>query len=65
MIAAEQIEADHEAVLAHFRRDVERARYEVQRVERRYRAVDPENRLVARNLETEWELCLHTLEAAE
>jgi excisionase family DNA binding protein len=62
---AEQVEGDHEAVLAHFRRDVERARYEVQRAERRYRAVDPEHRLVARGLEAEWEQCLRSSEVAE
>ncbi len=65
LAAAEQLEADHDAVVAHFRRDVERARYEVQRAERRYRAVDPEHRLVARGLEAEWEQCLGALEAAE
>lgn len=65
LVAAEQLTADHEAVLAHFRRDVERARYEVQRAERRYRAVDPEHRLVARGLEAEWEQRLRALEAAE
>ena len=48
--AAEQLESDHDSVLAQFRREVERAEYEVQRAERRYRAVDPENRLVARGL---------------
>lgn len=34
---------------------LERARYEAQRAERQYRAVEPENRLVARNLERAWE----------
>ena len=63
--AAEQVEGDHEAVLAHFRRDVERARYEVQRAERRYRAVDPEHRLVAKGLEAEWEQCLRSSGVAE
>ena len=63
--AAEQVEGDHDAVLAHFRRDIERARYEVQRAERRYRAVDPEHRLVARGLEAEWEECLRASEVAE
>ena len=53
--AVDQFEADHETTLAQFRRDVERARYTAQRAERRYRAVDPENRLVARGLEAEWE----------
>src|SRR5205085_1859274 len=45
--------------------EVERARYQAERVERRYRAVEPENRLVARGLETEWENQLRQLAAAE
>ena len=61
----EQIEADHDTALAQWRRQVERARYEAQRAERRYRAVDPENRLVARGLEAEWEECLRALQTAE
>jgi len=63
--AAEQLEADHDAALAQWRRQVERAGYEAQRAERRYRAVDPDNRLVARGLEAEWEKCLRALEAAQ
>lgn len=62
--AIEQFEADHETTLAQFRRDVERARYNAQRAERRYRAVDPENRLVARGLEAEWENALQDLKSA-
>jgi uncharacterized protein YndB with AHSA1/START domain len=60
-----QFEADHETTLAQFRRDVERARYNAQRAERRYRAVDPDNRLVARGLEAEWENALQELKTAE
>lgn len=63
--AIEQLEADHETTLAQFRRDVERAQYGAQRAERRYRAVDPENRLVARGLEVQWERALQDLKAAE
>jgi DNA invertase Pin-like site-specific DNA recombinase len=63
--AIKQFEADHETTLAQFRRDVERARYNAQRAERRYRAVDPENRLVARGLEAEWENALQELKSAE
>jgi sugar-specific transcriptional regulator TrmB len=44
---------------------VERTSYEVQRTERRYRAVDPDNRLVARGLEAEWEKALRELETAK
>ncbi len=40
-------------------------RYEAQRAERRYRSVEPENRLVARGLETEWESRLRELASAE
>jgi predicted DNA-binding transcriptional regulator AlpA len=40
-------------------------RYEAERAERRYRAVEPENRLVARGLETEWENRLRDLHIAE
>lgn len=63
--AAEQLEANHETTVEQFRRDVERARYGAQRAERRYRAVDPDNRLVARGLEAEWENALRELKAAE
>ncbi|MCK1710469.1 recombinase family protein [Bradyrhizobium sp. 143] len=63
--AIEQFDAGHETTLAQFRRDVERARYNAQRAERRYRAVDPENRLVARGLEAEWESALLELKTAE
>jgi len=48
-----------------WRLEVERARYEAERAERRYRSVEPENRLVARGLETEWEKRLRDLTAAE
>ena len=44
--AAELLQADHDGALAQWRLAVERANYEVQRAERRYRAVDPDNRLV-------------------
>lgn len=63
--AMEQLDGDHDAVLAQWRLQVERARYEAQRAERRYRAVDPDNRLVARGLEAEWEKGLTALTAAE
>jgi DNA invertase Pin-like site-specific DNA recombinase/predicted DNA-binding transcriptional regulator AlpA len=63
--ATDELEADHNAVLAQRRLDVERARYEAQRAERRYRTVDPDNRLVARGLEAEWEKALRALDGAE
>ncbi len=54
LAAAQQLEDGHDAALAQWRRQVEQARYQASRAERRYRAVDPDNRLVARGLETEW-----------
>lgn len=44
---------------------IEHARYEARRAERRYKAVDPDNRVVARTLESEWELRLQELAAVE
>ena len=64
-LAAQQLEAGHDAALAQWRLAVERARYEAERVERQYRAVEPENRLVARGLGTEWEKRLRELALAE
>jgi hypothetical protein len=63
--AAEQLESDRDAALGQWRLALERARYAAQCAERRYRAVDPENRLVARGLEAEWERSLGALAAAE
>jgi Recombinase zinc beta ribbon domain len=42
----------------HWQQQLERARYEAQDAERRYRLVDPANRLVARTLEQRWEEAL-------
>jgi len=65
LAAAERLEADREAMLKQWRLGVERASYEASRAERRYRAVDPDNRLVARGLERDWEESLSALEAAK
>jgi DNA invertase Pin-like site-specific DNA recombinase len=65
LAAALRIEADHDGALAQWRLTVERASYEAQRAERRYRAIDPDNRLVARGLEAEWEKTLRDLETAK
>jgi DNA invertase Pin-like site-specific DNA recombinase len=44
---------------------LEQARYEARRAERRYKAVEPENRVVARTLERQWEERLRELEEVE
>ncbi|MGH7050842.1 MAG: recombinase family protein [Acetobacteraceae bacterium] len=63
--AAERLEADRETLLKQWRLGVERASYNASRAERRYRAVDPDNRLVARGLERDWEESLSALEVAK
>jgi len=65
MLSVQQLQASHDAALSQWRLEVERARYEAERAERRYRTVEPENRLVARGLETEWENRLRERAAAE
>ncbi len=63
--ATSRLEEGRDAALSQWRLEVERVRYESERAERRYRAVEPENRLVARTLETEWNQRLRDLTAAE
>lgn len=46
------------------RQQVERTRYEAELAQRRYLAVDPDNRLVAATLEAEWNNKLRALDAA-
>ena len=65
LLAQQNLEADHEAACSQWRLQVEKARYESERAERRYKSVEPENRLVARGLEAEWEKRLAELAAAE
>ena len=65
LAAARELQDGHHSVLEQHRREVQRARYDATRAERRYLAVDAENRLVARGLETAWEKALTALAAAE
>jgi DNA invertase Pin-like site-specific DNA recombinase len=65
LAAAERLEAGHDAASEQWRLEVERRRYEASKAERRYQAVDPDNRLVARGLEAQWEQRLRELAAAE
>jgi hypothetical protein len=48
-----------------YRMQVERARYECMLAERRYKAVDPDNRLVAGTLEADWNGKLRSVREAE
>jgi DNA invertase Pin-like site-specific DNA recombinase len=65
LAAAQQLEDGHDTALAQWRRQLEQARYAAGKAGRRYRAVDPDNRLVARGLETEWNTALQQLADAE
>jgi DNA invertase Pin-like site-specific DNA recombinase len=56
--AGDDVQRERERLALHWRQQLERARYEAARAERHYRAVDPENRLVARTLERQWEQAL-------
>lgn len=59
---AEDLEAERTQLHAHWGKRLERARIEAERAQRQYNAVEPENRLVARNLEGQWEASLAELE---
>ncbi len=64
VLAAQQ--AEQHGLVQQCADQVTRAEYEVRLAERRYRAVDPDNRLVAAELERQWEVALHArAEAAE
>jgi len=53
--AARYVEQERAQVDVLWQQRLERARYESERAARQYRLVEPENRLVARQLEREWE----------
>ena len=64
--AAGDIERERTRLDEHWRAELERAGYEAQLAERSYRAVDSENRLVARTLVLRWEDALrHERELGE
>jgi hypothetical protein len=53
--ACEEIEQERERLDAHWQQQLKRARYDIELAERRYQAVDPDNRLVVGTLEARWE----------
>lgn len=55
LAAAERLESERDDRDRLWQQRLERATYEVERAGRQYRLVEPENRLVARQLEREWE----------
>ena len=58
LAAADDLERERARLHQNWQQQVERARYEAERARRQYDAVEPENRLVARELERRWEEAL-------
>jgi DNA invertase Pin-like site-specific DNA recombinase len=56
--AIANVQRERQRLNRHWEQRLERASYEVERAERQYQAVEPENRLVARSLEKQWEATL-------
>ena len=65
MMATQQQAQARSEILEALHRDLEAARYRVQRAERQYEAADPENRLVAQELERRWNVALEETRAIE
>lgn len=61
-LANEEARRESEALRLYWAHQVEKAHYAAQRAERQYQAVEPENRVVARELERRWEEALQELE---
>ena len=58
LAAAANVEQERQRLHQQRRQERERARYETERAARQYQAVEPENRLVARELERRWEAAI-------
>jgi DNA invertase Pin-like site-specific DNA recombinase len=58
LAAARDVEQQRQLLHQNWQQQLERARYEAERAARQYQAVEPENRLVARELERRWEAAL-------
>ena len=58
MAAAAQAQAERDSLDRLWRQRIERARYAADRARRQYQLAEPENRLVVRQLEKEWEAAL-------
>jgi len=61
----DEMERQQAQLFAQWQRRLEAARYTATLAQRRYEQVDPQNRLVARTLEQQWEMALHEVERLE
>lgn len=59
LAAATDLEKQQQELHRHWQQKLERVRYDAERAARQYDAVEPENRLVARELERRWQEALH------
>jgi len=65
LAAVEQIEQERQRLERQQQQSLERTRYEAERARRQYTAVEPEHRLVVRDLERRWEAALQEQRQAE
>ena len=65
LTAAEDIERERKRLDDHWRQRLTRSHYEVELARRQYAAVDPEHRLVARELERRWDESLRSEEQVQ
>jgi DNA invertase Pin-like site-specific DNA recombinase len=65
VLASEERARHRDDVLQALQRDLEAARYAVERTQRQYDAADPENRLVTAELERRWNLALEHMREIE
>jgi len=63
--ASEEQACKHDEVLAALERDLEAARYNARRAQKQFDAADPENRLVADELERRWNQALERVQALQ
>lgn len=65
LAALDNLSTQHDEVRRQMELTVEKARYEVDRARRQYDVVEPENRLVSRELERRWNEALSELQSLE
>jgi len=63
LTAADDLKKERQRLDQDWRQRLERCQYEADRAQRQYQAVEPENRLVARELERQWEQSLQQVKA--
>ena len=65
MLAADDLEKERRRLDDNWKQRLERAHFDADRVRRQYQAVEPENRLVVRELERQWEASLQEVQKLE